>query len=215
MQENAEESTGTDQWPAEPMLVGAHRAALLEREQPTKPAKRPALPTVSRRAEPTSRPLPNLTALILLGLLTAFFSWVTAEPLWMAVGHSTTGTATVTHCSGQGILRACKASFTAHDESFTAAGVQLVGANSGHLADGTRMPARMVSSSGRLAYAGSQDGLVLRWAVGLGLVALGGFGIALATRANRLPAGRQRRYAVAGSVVGPFLLLVGMMIATR
>jgi hypothetical protein len=184
------------------MLIGHHRAvqdAARERRR--------------RRPAPPRRPVVGLLALVLLGLLAAFFAWVTAEPLWLAVGHSTPGTATVIHCGGHGLDRRCQANFNAAGDVFTAARVDLIGAD--RLADGQRVAARMVSPTGRLAYAGDGGGLALRWALGIGLMLLCGLAVALATGVHRLPARRSRYYALLASVTSPLLLLVAMLTVTR
>jgi hypothetical protein len=184
------------------MLIGHHRATRTTRERR------------SRRAQPR-RPVPGLVALILLSLLATFFAWVSAEPLWLAVGHGSQGTATVVHCTGHGLDRRCRATFSADGAAFTAPHVDLVGVPVERLADGARVAARMVSPSSRLAYAGSQRGLALRWALGLGLMLLCGIAIALATGAHRLPLRRARWYATLASLAGPVLIMLAMLAVTR
>jgi hypothetical protein len=141
-------------------------------------------------------------------MLGVFFAWASAEPAWLSVGHSTRGTATVATCHVHGIPERC-ADFTADDGTVVAYGVTLLG--TGPVADGQKVPARMVSARGSAAYAGS-----VRVRLGLGLlgVLLCGLGIAWLTGGYRLPAGRARRWALALSLAGPALLTAGMLAAT-
>jgi hypothetical protein len=169
---------------------------------------------VHRRAQPR-RPALGLAALLVFGFLAAFFAWVAAEPMWLSAGHGARGTATVIHCTGHGLDRRCRATFRAAGAGFTADRVDLVGAPAGQATDGARIPARMVSAGGRLAYAGGPAALVVRWAVGLALTLLCGAAIGLATGAHRLAGRRARGLALAASLGGPLLLMLGMLAATR
>jgi hypothetical protein len=159
------------------------------------------------RIRPTRRPLPGLVALVLFGLLAVFFSWVSAEPLWLSLGHGTPGTATVANCQVHGIAERC-ADFTADGGAFTAEKVNLLG--TGPVEPGRKVPARMVSAAGTAAYSGS---LPVRWATGLFGVLLCGFAIAWLTGAYRLPRRRARLGALALSVAGPVLLAAGVLAA--
>ena len=174
-------------------------------------------PSTTSAPPPPSRRLPvreprhpavGLSALLLLALLTSFFAWTSAEPLWLSVGHAEHGTAIVTRCEGSGVLRRCVASFTGRASS--AESVPLVGAER---APGAVLDARMVPG-GRLAYSGSVDGLRIRAWLGLGLVLLCGLVIAWVTGARRLPTRGARSGALALSLAAPLLLLVGMLAAT-
>jgi hypothetical protein len=162
-----------------------------------------------RRIRDPRHPAAGLAALLLVALLTGFFAWTTAEPFWLAAGHSASGTATVGRCEGKGVLHRCLASFTSR--SFTAKDVTLVGADR---TEGARVPARMVSGSGRIAYAGTADGLRVRWSVGLTLILVCGAAVAWVTGARRLPSGRGRTGAVVLSFAAPLLLFAGMLAAT-
>src|SRR5690606_1799116 len=55
----------------------------------------------ARAPRPYRRPLLAFPAMIALGLLTAFFAWQAAEPLWLAMGRGVEGTATVTRCDAR------------------------------------------------------------------------------------------------------------------
>lgn len=168
----------------------------------------------TRRLKPPRRPAVGLPALFLLAMMAGFVSWVSADPFWLAAGHGRGGTATVTECSAESLGERCRASFTSYDGSLTARKVSLVAAGEDARRVGATVPAAMVSAKGRIAYAGPPEGLYLRWALGLGLVVLCGFGIAWATGAYRLVQRRHRIGALATSVVAPLLLFAGMLAAT-
>ena len=193
----------TESWPA-PQL----KATLLARAS-TRTATSPVARGAARRRRGTRRPASGLSMLLLLALLAGFFAWTTAEPLWLAVGHARAGTATVTGCEGNGVLRRCVASFAG--PGYTVRGVTLVGAAK---AQGTSVAAQMVRRGGRIAYAGTAEALRVRWAVGLGLVVLCGVLIAWLTGALRLPTRRGRVTAVVVSLAAPLLLLAGMLVGT-
>ena len=164
-----------------------------------------------RRVRPpraTRRPLPGLAALVLLGLLGAFFAWFSSEPLWLSLGHGTTGTATVRTCRVHGVATTC-ADFTANGDAFLATGVPLLG--SGPVATGAKVPARMVSATGSAAYTGSAPP---RWVPSLLAVLLCGFGIAWLTGGYRLPGRRTRLYALLLSLASPLLVTAGMLAFT-
>ena len=157
------------------------------------------------------RPAVGLVALLVLTLLTAFLAWVSAEPLWLALGHEQRGTATVTRCTGEGYRQGCVATFTSVDGGFTVEQVPLLGLAVADRQAGVTVDARMVSAGGRGAYATDDPGLHLRWAIGLVLVLACGVGIALATGATRLPGRRASSVAVALSVAAPLLLFAGFL----
>ncbi|WP_157437627.1 hypothetical protein [Actinoplanes subtropicus] len=180
---------------------------------------RPEVPTHiagrrgTRRAAPRT-PIAALTALIALGLLAAFFAWVSAEPFWLAMGHGDRGYATVTRCTGAGVTQHCVGRFAAADDSFTISRVTLFGVEPDHRVPGTISPARMVSPDSSHAYLGTTSPLLqLRWILGFLLVLFCGYAIAGVTGARRLETGRARRGAVLASLAGPVLLLAGFLIA--
>lgn len=142
--------------------------------------------------------------LILLGLFSSFFSWVSAEPLWLSLGHSRTGTAIVAHCSGEGWTHRCKG-------DLETVRVNLLGI--GHTTTpGDRVDVRLVNERSQHAYASSE--LLLHWLPGLVLVLLCGLGIALVTAFWRLPDKRQRWSAFGVSLGAPFLVMIGFLAAT-
>ncbi len=148
-----------------------------------------------------------LPFVILFGLLSAFFSWVSAEPLWLAVGHGTHGTATVTRCTGDGMTRRCVGDFATPD--FTVTRVSLLGL--ANATPGMPVEAQMVNERSHRAYAGG--GFALRWLPGLALVALCGLAIAWATGSRRLADRRERWAAFGLGMAGPFLVTVGFLAA--
>jgi hypothetical protein len=193
-------------WPV-PQMRSAHGWTLPPAGPGTK-GRRAAVP------KPPRRPALGLTALVLLALIAAFFAWVSAEPLWLAIGHSERGTGTVSRCIGEGMTQRCIGRFVAADGGFTVDGVALLGVD-GARAPGAVVDARMVGPDSRQAYVvGSSTVLHLRWAVGVLLVLLCGFGIALATGARRLDHPRARRCAVLCCVGAPVLLLAGFLAAS-
>jgi hypothetical protein len=183
-------------WPAPQMLAG----------RPPRPVE--TKPRKVRRTRTTRRPAVGLVALVVLGLLGIFFAWVSAEPAWLSIGHGTRGTATVATCHVHGIPKRC-ADFVADGGGYEVAAVTLLG--TGPVADGQKVPARMVGATGSAAYAGS-----VRVRLGLGLlgVLLCGFGIAWLTGAYRLGSRRARRWALLLSLAGPGLVTAGMLAAT-
>jgi hypothetical protein len=177
----------------------------------TRPAPTEVNPGVPR--EPR-RPALGLPTLVILAMLAAFFGWVSAEPLWLALGHAERGTATVTRCAGSGIMERCVGDFTA--PGFTASGVALLNLAPDQREKDARVPALMASSHSTRAYAASTAtlGLHLRWAIGLLLTLLCGVGIAWATGARRLRDPRARRWAVLLSLAGPVLLAAAFLATT-
>lgn len=167
-----------------------------------------------RRRPPAPRkPASGLPTLLVLALVAAFFAWVSAEPLWLAVGHGEHGTATVGQCTGSGITQRCIGQFTADRGGFTVPDVALLGVDHARRAAGAALPARMADRDSRQAFVGAGDvTLHLRWALGVLLVLLCGLGIALSTGARRLETARARRRAVLISLVGPLALLAGFLV---
>jgi hypothetical protein len=160
-------------------------------------------------------PAAGLLGLVALSLIAAFFSWVSAEPFWLAVGHGDHGVATVTQCTGSGVTQRCVGSFTATDRSFGVPAVPLLGVDPAHRAAGTAEAARMVSPQSRQAYVGATGALVhLRWVLGFILVLLCGFGITALTGTRQLESLRARRTGLLLSLAGPVLLLTGFLYAT-
>ena len=155
-----------------------------------------------------------LGTLIALALVGTFFSWVSAEPIWLAVGRGNAGTATVLRCTGEGLGQRCAGVFTAADGTFTAEGVRLLGIDSGQREPGTRVAARMVRPGSTAAYIGDGTVMTLRWLLGLLLVVACGLGIVWATGALRLEDRRSRRQAAMAGLAAPLLVTLGFLAAT-
>lgn len=141
-----------------------------------------------------------LVALVLLALVSAFFAWVSAEPLWLAVGHSQSGAVTVTKCDGD----RCLGTFTGG--GFTRDAVPVMGDAP---KPGQSTPARMTSARGARAYVDIDA--TSRAAVGVALILLCGLVIARATGVRRLPTRPARRTAALLSLLGPLVLLAAML----
>ena len=160
------------------------------------------------------RPAPGLIGLVALGLIAAFFSWVSAEPFWLAVGHGDEGLATVTRCEGSGVTQRCSGSFAADGGEYTVRNVALLGVEASQSNPGAVAPARMVSADSRQVYLGETGLLInLRWVLGFVLVLLCGYGVAGLTGARLLETARARRGAVLISLAGPLLMLTGFLVA--
>jgi hypothetical protein len=160
------------------------------------------------------RPATGLLGLLALGLIAAFFAWVSAEPFWLAVGHGDRGSATVVRCTGSGVTQRCTGRFAAADDAYRVDDVILLGVAPERHAGGSVVPARMVSGESRQAYAGDTGMLVhLRWVLSFVLVLLCGLGIAGLTGALRLDTARARHGALLISVAGPLVLLAGFLVA--
>jgi hypothetical protein len=184
-----------------------------EDEQRATAGRRTGRPASSGRSP--RRPLPGLVALVALALIAAFFSWVSAEPFWLAAGHGDRGVATVGHCAGSGLTQRCTGAFAAGDGSFTVHRVALLGIGPDSRATGSTVPARMVSPDSRQAYVGEPGWMLhLRWVLGFILVLMCGYGVAGMTGARRLETASARRSAVLISVAGPVALLLGFLAAT-
>jgi hypothetical protein len=153
-------------------------------------------------------------SLVTLGLLAAFFGWVSAEPFWLAVGHGDNGYATTVQCSSSGVTQRCTGQFTAADGRYTVSRIVLLGVEPAGRAPGSTAPARMVSPDSKQAYLGSTPPLLhLRWILGFTLVLVCGYAVAGLTGARRLENSQARRGAVLLSLAGPVTLLAGFLIA--
>lgn len=189
-----------------PFWLGEERAAAEPSRQTAVPVPRPP----RKKAREPRRPLSGLLALLALALVATFFSWVSAEPFWLAVGHGQQGDATVSRCTGSGFTQRCVGEFTAANGEYTVQHVTLLGVDR----ERETARARMVSSDSRQVYVGDTGVLVhLRWTLGFLLVLLCGLGIAGLTGVRRLENVRARRSALLLSVAGPLALLVGFLAA--
>jgi hypothetical protein len=216
-------------WPAAeaPNRLGAATTAPASAAGGARPTaeartRRATAPADGRRGQPPRRKPraphragPGLIALITFGLVTAFFSWVSAEPFWLAVGHGDPGIATVARCSGSGIVQRCTGSFAAADGSYRVRTVTLLGIDAAHRVPESTGAAWMVNPNSRQAYVATAAPLVhLRWVLGFALVLICGFAIAVLTGTRQLETLRSRRGAQLMCVAGPLLLLAGFLFAT-
>ncbi|MFG1610700.1 hypothetical protein [Actinoplanes sp. NPDC049265] len=201
-----ERAAAGNAWPAPEM-----RQRLATSAGPADPLR--GKPPARRPLSPRG-PVAGLLGLVTLALVASFFSWVSAEPFWLAVGHGDRGVATISRCVGSGVTQRCQGSFAAADGGFTVEKVTLLGVDAASRNSGAIAPARMVSPDSRQAYVGGTGLMVhLRWTLGFVLVLLCGYGIAGMTGARRLETARTRRNAVLISLAGPVLLLIGFLAA--
>ncbi|MDT4991117.1 MAG: hypothetical protein QOH97_1009 [Actinoplanes sp.] len=195
-------------------LTEEQRAERAERFPEEQTRQQAAAAGTARRPRTPHRPVTGLAGLIALGLVAAFFSWVSAEPFWLAVGHGRPGVATVTQCTGSGVVLRCTGRFQAADGRYPRSRVTLLGVASGQRGPGAVAPARMLNQTSGRAYVGESGPLVhLRWVLGFVLVLLCGLGIAALTGSRQLETVRARRAALALSFAGPLLLLLGFLAA--
>ncbi len=202
--------------------VGVHTGVPGARPWPTPLGRRGRRATIpvsqphSRLARPGAaprRPALGLALAVLFSLLSAFFAWVSADPVWLTLGHGSTGTAVISGCTGSGLGQRCEAGFTASNGRFTVAGAVLVAAPDPRRT-GAVVPARMVSGRSHTAYAGGRTGLVLRSCLGLTLVLLCGLGVGWGTGARRFSRAGTRVAACGTALAGPLLLAGGILAAS-
>ena len=155
----------------------------------------------------------GLTWILVVSAAAAFIGWVSAEPLWLAVGRGTAGTATVTNCSGEGLRQRCLGEFVSHT-GLTVGPVRLAGVPPVDDAAGSRFSARMLHHERDTAYV-DPDLVVahLRWVVGWTLLLLLGALLVWGSGARRLPAGAGRRGATLVTLAAPVLMGAGFLIA--
>jgi hypothetical protein len=197
------EDVPRDAWPTPPMRLGRPRGRHPERTEPVR-----TLPP------PPRRPRVGLAALVALALVGSFFAWVSAEPLWLAVGRGDAGVATVARCTGGGVAQRCAGDFAAADGTYVTEGIRLLGVTTDQRTEGTELSARMVGSDSGTAYVGGGTVMTLRWALGLALVLACGVGIVWASGALRLEDRRSRRRAALAGFFAPLLVTVGFLAAT-
>jgi len=197
-----------ESWPTREMMAG--HTVRGHRTPPSRPALKPDPPVRANSAL-------GLTGLVMFALLAAFFAWVTAEPLWLAMGHGDEGKATVLQCVGSGVSQRCVGDFTS-ESGLVVERVALLGVDQADLGaqrERAQLTARMVGARSEQAYVGAAlRGLHLRWVVGFTLAMLCGLGIALSTGAIRFTERRARRAAMATSLAAPLLLIVGFLAAS-
>ncbi|WUI05687.1 hypothetical protein OHQ87_20950 [Micromonospora sp. NBC_00421] len=182
------------------------------RKEPKQRLRVPRRRRPARVAHPPD-PVRGLAVLLTLSLVATFFAWVSAGPLWLAVGHSTAGTVMITDCSGGGLTQRCRGIFAADGDRFLTHGVRVSGVPAERTATGTVLPARVTGARAETAYVDTGVGRHLRWLLGLLAVAGCGAGIVRWTGATLLADPRQRRWATGGGYAGPALITLGFLVA--
>ncbi len=184
-----------EQWHPESRRPGAHREPLeaqTEGMEAIRAVWERAGEADRRRPRPKPAPLrkPKHLATALFGTLVCacllmFLAWISAPALWMTMGHTQSGTVTVTGCSG-GFAPGCTGVFEGDGWS---AQLRLTGEVTA--ADiGGELPAHVTGPRASSAYIGGFDGLVLRWAPAVVLYMSCGFALVAASGATRLYEGR-------------------------
>ncbi|EXG79908.1 hypothetical protein [Cryptosporangium arvum] len=170
--------------------VAAHQVALPEPAPRTGPAL------------PLRPPGAGLAAALALGLVAAFFGWVSAAPFWLAQGVGSTEKVTVVRCDDR-----CEGLVGART-------VRLVDVDRSDRKPGTTVEARMLDGDD-VAYASPVAGLHLRWMLGFVLVVACGAGVGAATGVPRLRREGTQRVATlwALSLGGPALLALIPVVA--
>ncbi|MFI7607025.1 hypothetical protein ACIBTV_18050 [Micromonospora sp. NPDC049366] len=206
----AEEDDDPTFWPP---IEEVHWDGTPIRAEPERKREAPIRRRRARRAAHPPDPLPGLAALLALSLVAAFFAWVSAGPLWVALGHSTEGRVAISDCTGGGLTQRCRGVFTADGGRFIAHGVRVSGVPAERAARGAILPARMTGPEGGTAYADRGLARHLRWMLGLLMVVACGAGIARWTGGMLLGDPRARRWAVAAAFGGPALITLGFLAA--
>ncbi|GAA4909848.1 hypothetical protein LX16_2814 [Stackebrandtia albiflava] len=182
-----------------------------ERATPRPPSPRARRPP-GEPARPPRSPLLVFPAVILLAGVAAFFSWVSAAPFWMSVGHHVEGRVTVQRCEAEGFAPRCEGRFAPEGGGDSVPAMRITG-DSRAERPGETVAALAVSRESHAVYIGDDTGLVLRWALGLAMVVGCGFGVAGVTGAWRFT-GRRRLGALGVSVTGPLLIWLGALAMT-
>ncbi|QSB04883.1 hypothetical protein [Natronoglycomyces albus] len=177
-----------------------------------KPPKTPK-PTEQRMR----RPLLALPGLIVIGCLMVFFAVVSAEPFWLGVGKSESGTVTVDRCEGGDFAPRCIGTFDSAESDLALERVRLTGnptlPDGSALDAGDEIQAVVTGSSATTAYNGDTLGLHLRWIPGFTLVLLGGLLLVPMMGAWRLDKPR-RALAVLSCFAAPVVLLLATLAVT-
>lgn len=169
------------------------RAAESERRRPARPGR--ARP----RREP-KRLAPALLGVLVCACLLMFFAWTAAPALWISMGHSHTGTVTVTSCQ-TGFAPSCTGLFRTGDWSKELALTGEVTVDD----LGAELPARATGPGSHSAYVGGTGGLVLRWAPALVLFMAAAFALVGVSGATRLYEGRSAAIGLSWAAAGAVL----------
>jgi hypothetical protein len=138
--------------------------------------------------------------LLLLVLAATFVGWVSAEPLWLSVGHGQAGTVRVIAAD-----QPCRGTFQASGgvSSVEIAGLATCAVGSAH-------PARMASTHAQYAYVDTDRGLLLRSLAGVVAILVCGLLLAWVSGAFRF-AGWRRLVAILASFGAPLGILAGFL----
>ncbi|MFD0556867.1 hypothetical protein ACFQ3B_07395 [Stackebrandtia endophytica] len=189
-----------------PMVRRIREAWEGEGEPPPEDKPRPR-----RDREPRS-PAVVLPTLILFIGIAAFFSWVSAEPFLISIGHHVTGTVTVNECHAEGFAPRCQGKFVPDSGGDSQPAMRITGDTTVER-PGETVAAQAVSHDSTSVYIGDDLGLGLRWGLGLAIVVGCGFAIAWISGAWRF-AGKSRLAAVAASMAAPLLIWLGALALT-
>ncbi|MFY1634299.1 hypothetical protein ACN27F_13630 [Solwaraspora sp. WMMB335] len=207
----------TPQRPAQPPPAQPPLPARAPLTQPPLPARpRAARPTrrARRRQVKVRRPVTGLAWILVLSAAAAFFGWVSAEPLWLAAGRGTAGTATVIGCSGSGLSQRCLGDFVANS-GFAVERVRLLGVPPQAQQHGTQLAAQMLGRERGTAYVAADLALLhLRWTVGWTLVGVCAVALVWGSGARRLATRQARCGATAAALAAPILVAAGFLVAT-
>ncbi|WFE21950.1 hypothetical protein O7621_00745 [Solwaraspora sp. WMMD937] len=177
------------------------------------PPGRPVARRRRTRIRRTRRPATGIAWILVVAAAAAFLGWVSAEPLWLAVGRGVPGTATVTDCTGDGLGRRCLGEFAAQT-GFTVDRVRLFGVPPVDQAVGAELTARMLHRERDTAYVVADLVVLhLRWSVGWGLTVLLGVLLIWGSGARRLASAAARRGATVAALLAPVLLAAGFLAA--
>ncbi|MFV2108227.1 hypothetical protein [Micromonospora sp. LOL_015] len=178
-----------------------------------RPLDRPVAQQRRTRTRRTRRPATGIAWIVVVAAAAAFLGWVSAEPLWLAVGRGVPGTATVTDCTGDGLGRRCLGEFAAQT-GFTVDQVRLFGVPPVDQAVGAELTARMLHRERDTAYVVADLVVLhLRWSVGWGLTVLLGVLLIWGSGARRLASAAARRGATVAALLAPVLLAAGFLAA--
>lgn len=195
-----------------PQLVGDERSRATRRIWDAWSGKRSGAVSRPVEVKPPRHPLVVLPMLILLTGVAAFFSWVSAEPLWLYAGHQVSGTVTVEECHAEGFAPRCEGRFVPDAGGDTQPVLRISG-DTGAERAGETVTGRVVSPRATSVYIGDELGLLLRWSIGLAVVIAVGFAIAWVAGAWRFT-GRLRAGAVGLSLAGPLVIWLGALALT-
>ncbi|WJK34190.1 hypothetical protein [Solwaraspora sp. WMMA2065] len=182
-----------------------------ERPPGRRPLRRAAARQRRTRVRRSRRPATGIAWIVVVAAAAAFLGWVSAEPLWLAVGRGVNGTATVTDCTGDGYGRRCLGEFAAQT-GFTVDRVRLFGVPPVDQATGAELTARMLHRERDTAYVVADLVVLhLRWSVGWGLTVLLGVLLVWGSGARRLATATARRVATVAALLAPVLLAAGFL----